>query len=203
LTDSLRPLISARRIKQRVAELAGAISVDHRGAPLTLVIVLKGATVFAADLMRRITTPFVIDFVRASSYGKTARSSGAVALSDEEKLDIAGHHVIVVEDIVDTGLTISALIAALDRLGPKSLDVCTLLHKHVASARPVTIRYKGFDIPDEFVVGYGMDYAERYRNLPGIYRLTLGAQDRPPRQDRKAAELPQSPSPHAAARAPR
>jgi hypoxanthine phosphoribosyltransferase len=174
LTDRLRPLISARRIKKRVAELAGEISADHRGAPLTLVIVLKGATVFAADLMRQITTPFVIDFVRASSYGKAARSSGAVALSDDEKLDIAGHHVVVVEDIVDTGLTISALVAALEKLGPKSLDVCALLHKYVANARPVTIRYKGFDIPDEFVVGYGMDYAERYRNLPGVYRLILG-----------------------------
>jgi hypoxanthine phosphoribosyltransferase len=173
LTDRLRPLISARRIKQRVAELAGEISVDHRGAPLTLVIVLKGATVFAADLMRQITTPFVIDFVRAASYGKAARSSGAVLLSNDEKLDIAGHHVVVVEDIVDTGLTISALVAALEKLGPKSLDVCALLHKHVAGARRVSIRYKGFDIPDEFVVGYGMDYAERYRNLPGVYKLTL------------------------------
>jgi len=174
LTDRLRPLISARRIRKRVAELAGAITADHDGAPLTLVIVLKGATVFAADLMRQIATPFVIDFVRASCYGKAATSSGSVALSDGERLDIAGHHVIVVEDIVDTGLTMAALLAALEKLGPKSLDVCTLLHKHVASAQPVAIRYKGFDIPDAFVVGYGMDYAERYRNLPGVYRLTLG-----------------------------
>ena len=173
MTDRLRPLISAGRIKKRVAELARQISDDHRGAPLTLVIVLKGATVFAADLMRQISTAFVIDFVRASSYGKAARSSGAVALTDVEKLDIAGHHVIVVEDIVDSGLTIAALLAALEKLGPKSLDVCALLHKHVEGAQPVAIRYKGFDIPDEFVVGYGMDFAERHRNLPGVYRLTL------------------------------
>jgi hypoxanthine phosphoribosyltransferase len=146
-TGRLRPLISARRIKKRVAELARAISEDHRGAPLTLVIVLKGATVFAADLMRQIATPFVIDFVRAASYGKAARSSGTVVLGDEARLDIAGHHVIVVEDIVDTGLTISALVAALKKLEPASLDVCTLLHKHAAGARPVAIRYKGFDIP--------------------------------------------------------
>jgi hypoxanthine phosphoribosyltransferase len=172
LGDQLRPLISARRIKKRVAELAQAIAEDHRGAPLTLVIVLKGATVFAADLMRQIGIPFVIDFVRASSYGKAARSSGTVVLGDEARLDIAGHHVIVVEDIVDTGLTMSALLAALHRLGPTSLDVCTLLHKHVATAQPVEIRYKGFDIPDAFVVGYGMDYAERYRSLPGVYKLT-------------------------------
>jgi hypoxanthine phosphoribosyltransferase len=174
VTDRLRPLISAGRIKKRVAELARQISDDHRGAPLTLVIVLKGATVFAADLMRRIDTPFVIDFVRASSYGKAARSSGRVALSDDERLDIAGHHVVVVEDIVDTGLTVTALLAALDKLGPQSLDVCALLHKHIPGAHPVTIRYKGFDLPDAFVVGYGMDYAERYRNLPGVYRLTFG-----------------------------
>lgn len=172
MTDRLRPLISAGRIKKRVAELARQIAEDHHGRPLTLIIVLKGATVFAADLMRQIEIPFVIDFVRASSYGKAARSSGQVALSDDTRLDIAGHDVIVVDDIVDTGLTITALLAALEKLGPKSVDVCALLHKHVAGARPVTIRYKGFDIPDEFVVGYGMDYAERYRNLPGVCRLT-------------------------------
>jgi hypoxanthine phosphoribosyltransferase len=176
LTNRLRPLISAGRIKKRVAELARQISEDHRGAKLTLIIVLKGATVFAADLMRRIDTPFVIDFVRASSYGKAARSSGNVVLGDETpRLDIAGHDVIVVEDIVDSGLTITALVAALEKLEPASLDVCALLHKHIEGARPVAIRYKGFDIPDEFVVGYGMDYAERYRNLPGVYRLTLGS----------------------------
>jgi hypoxanthine phosphoribosyltransferase len=173
LNERLQPLISARRIKKRVAELARQIEEDHRGAPLTLVIVLKGATVFAADLMRQIGIPFVIDFVRASSYGKAAQSSGAVLLSEENRLDIAGHHVIVVEDIVDTGLTISALIAALRRLGPTSLDVCALLHKHVATAQPVEIRYEGFDLPDAFVVGYGMDYAERYRSLPGVYKLIL------------------------------
>ena len=175
MTDRLRPLISAQRIRKRVAELAGQITDDHRGAPLTLVIVLKGATIFAADLMRQIGIPFVIDFVRASSYGQAARSSGTVALSDEARLDIAGQHVIVVEDIVDTGLTISALVAAIEQLGPASLDVCALLHKRAAGAREVDIRYKGFDIPDQFVVGYGMDYAERYRNLPGVYRLTPGA----------------------------
>lgn len=174
MRERLRPLISAGRIKMRVAELARQISDDHRGAPLTLVIVLKGATIFAADLMRQIDTPFVIDFVRASSYGRTAHSSGTVARSDEEKLEITGHHVVVVEDIIDTGLTITALLTALEGLGPKSLDICALLHKRVEGARSIAIRYKGFDIPDEFVVGYGMDYAERYRNLPGIHRLSFG-----------------------------
>ena len=174
MTDSLRPLISARRIKKRVAELARDITEDHRGAPLTLIIVLKGATVFAADLMRRIDTPFVIDFVRASSYGKAMQSSGSVLIRDQSGLDVRGHRVIIVEDIVDTGLTISSLIDNLRGLEPESIDVCALVHKRVAGAKPVAIRYKGFDIPNEFVVGYGMDYAERYRNLPGVYRLTPG-----------------------------
>lgn len=173
MTDRLRPLIPAARIHGRVAELARQISEDHQGAPLTLLIVLKGATVFAADLMRQITVPFVIDFVRASSYGAAIRSSGTVAIEDAARLAIAGHHVIVVEDIVDTGLTIAALVAALQKLGPASLDVCALLHKHVAAGAPVDIRYKGFDIPDAFVVGYGMDYAERYRNLPDVCELIL------------------------------
>jgi hypoxanthine phosphoribosyltransferase len=175
LTERLVPLISARRIKRRVAELARQIENDHRGRPLTLVIVLKGAAIFAADLMRQIDIPFVIDFVRASSYGSAAQSSGTVALNGEAGLEIAGRHVIVVEDIVDSGLTIAVLVAALRRLSPKRLDVCALLHKQATNARPVEIRYKGFDIPDTFVVGYGMDHAERYRNLPGVYRLTQSA----------------------------
>jgi hypoxanthine phosphoribosyltransferase len=172
LADRLEPLISAAQIERRVAELARQIETDHRGAPLTLLVVLKGACVFAADLMRRIEIPFILDFARASSYRDGMRSSGAVELDGDARLEIAGRHVILVEDIVDSGLTIAALAEALARLEPAQLDVCALIHKHVANARPVAIRYKGFDIPDEFVVGYGMDYAERYRNLPGICRLT-------------------------------
>lgn len=158
-----------------MTELAAQISGDHAGASLTLVVVLKGATVFAADLMRQIATPFVIDFVRASSYGRAAQSSGNVIIEGDARLEIAGRRVVVIEDIVDTGLTITALLEALRRLGPASLDVCALLHKHVSGAQPVDIRYKGFDIPDGFVVGYGMDHAERYRNLTGVFRLSLGA----------------------------
>jgi hypoxanthine phosphoribosyltransferase len=171
LSERLEPLISAEQIHRRVGELARQIEKDHRGAPLTLVIVLKGATVFAADLMRQIAIPFVIDFISASSYRDHARSSGTVLLRDSSGIDVRGHHVILIEDIVDTGLTINTILAELRGLGPESLDVCSLLHKRVAGAQPVEIRYKGFDIPDVFVVGYGMDYAERHRNLPGICRL--------------------------------
>lgn len=171
--ETLRPLISARRIKHRVAALARRISEDHRGAELTLIIVLKGAAVFAADLMRQIAIPFVIDFVRASSYGTAVQSSGTILLRDTSGLDLRGRHVVLVEDIIDSGLTVSSIIAALRQLEPARLDVCALVHKQVIGAAPIEIRYKGFDIPDAFVVGYGMDYAERYRNLPGVYRLLL------------------------------
>jgi hypoxanthine phosphoribosyltransferase len=173
VSERLEPLISALRIGRRVAELARQIEADHRGAPLTLLVVLKGACVFAADLMRRIEIPFILDFVRASSYRDATRSSGTVELDGEARLEITGRHVILVEDIVDSSRTIAALTAALAPLQPARLDICALLHKPIAGAPPVAIRYKGFDIPDEFVVGYGMDYAERYRNLPGIHRLVL------------------------------
>ena len=149
------------------------IEGDFCGVPVTLVIVLKGATVFAADLMRQIAIPFVIDFIGASSYRGGTRSSGSVLIRDRSGLDVRGHHVILVDDIVDTGLTITAIIEELRRLEPARIEICALLHKRVAGARPVEIRYKGFDIPDCFVVGYGMDYAERLRNLPGIHRLIL------------------------------
>jgi hypoxanthine phosphoribosyltransferase len=173
LSERLEPLISAEQIHQRVGELARQSEEDHRGAPLTLVVVLKGATVFAADLMRQIAIPFVIDFISASSYRDSTRSSGTVLIRDSSGLDIRGHRVILIEDIVDTGLTINAILAQLRGLEPESLDVCSLLHKRVTGAAPVDIRYKGFDIPDLFVVGYGMDYAERHRNLPGICRLII------------------------------
>ncbi len=173
MSERLEPLISAERIRQRVGELARQIEEDHRGAPLTLVVVLKGATVFAADLMRQIGIPFVIDFISASSYRDSTRSSGAVLIRDGTGLDLRGRHVILVEDIVDTGLTINAVIAELRELGAASLDVCALLHKPAAAVQPVDIRYKGFDIPDKFVVGYGMDYAERHRNLSALYKLIL------------------------------
>jgi hypoxanthine phosphoribosyltransferase len=173
LADRLEPLISAAQIERRVAELARQIEADHRGAPLTLIIVLKGATIFAADLMRQIAIPFVIDFISASSYRDSTRSSGTVLIKDKNGLDVRGHHVILVEDIVDTGLTINAILAELRELEPASLDVCALLHKHIAGAKPVEIRYKGFEAPDVFVVGYGMDYAERHRNLPGICQVTI------------------------------
>jgi hypoxanthine phosphoribosyltransferase len=173
MVERLEPLISAARIRRRVAALAREIEADHRDAPLILVAVLKGATIFAADLIRHLSVPCALDFVRASSYRDSTRSSGQVSLQGEAELDISGRRVVLVEDIVDSGLTATRIVAALRRRDPLRIDLCTLVHKQVPGALPVDIRYKGFDAPDCFVVGYGMDYAERYRNLPGLHRLVF------------------------------
>jgi len=135
-------------------------------------VVLKGAAVFAADLARRLTIPVRIEFVSAASYGPATQSAGTVAINGHAALDIAGRDAILIEDIVDTGLTTRTLLDRLQTLGPARLDLCALLHKPGRTVEPVAIRYKGFEIPDRFVVGYGMDYAERYRNLPDVRVLT-------------------------------
>jgi hypoxanthine phosphoribosyltransferase len=171
--ERLELLISEECIRRRVGELAREIDTDYRDKPLTLVIVQKGAVIFAADLMRRINIPLTIEFIGASSYGAGTESSGRVALRDTGKLDIAGRHIILVEDILETGLTSKAVIAELTRLMPASLVLCTLLRKDRATNRGLPARYIGFEIPEEFVVGYGMDYAERYRNLSGVFRLVF------------------------------
>jgi hypoxanthine phosphoribosyltransferase len=173
VTERLELVIPERRIRARVAALARRIDADYEGKPLSLVVVLKGACVFAADLMRQITIPFTIDFIAAASYGARTRSSGQVALSGLDGLDLAGRHVLVVEDILDTGRTSAGILDRLRLGGPASLALCTLLRKPAAAALDLPVGYAGFDIPDDFVVGYGMDYAERYRNLRGIHRLIL------------------------------
>ena len=173
MTERLELVIPERRIRARIAALARGIDADYRGKPLSLVVVLKGACVFAADLMRRVTIPFTIDFISAASYGEATRSAGKVALSRLDGLDLAGRHVLVVEDILDTGRTSAAILDRL-RLGrPASLALCALLRKPAAAALELPVAYAGFDIPDDFVVGYGMDYAERHCNLRGIHRLIL------------------------------
>ncbi|HTT78817.1 MAG TPA: hypoxanthine phosphoribosyltransferase [Stellaceae bacterium] len=169
--DRLKLAISARRIRARVAALAHHVDDGYRGSNLTLVVVLKGAAIFAADLMRQITIPFAIDYIGAASYGAAMRSSGRVALSGIEALDVAGRDVLVIEDILDSGRTAVAVLDALGERRPASLALLPLLRKP-ASVRPeLPVPHVGFDIGDEFVVGYGMDVAERYRNLPAIYRL--------------------------------
>jgi hypoxanthine phosphoribosyltransferase len=166
-------LIPERRIRARTAALARRIDADYRGQELSLVVVLKGAAIFAADLMRRISLPLTVDFVTAASYGAGTSSSGNIALGAIEGLDFARRHLLVVEDIVDSGLTGAALLAALQRRGPASLALCALLRKPAAAAPALPVAYVGFDIAPDFVVGWGMDHAQRYRNLRGIYRLSL------------------------------
>jgi hypoxanthine phosphoribosyltransferase len=174
MAERLELVIPERRIRARVAALGRRIDADYQGKPLSLVVVLKGAAIFAADLMRQITTPFTIDFIAAASYGESVRSSGKVALRGLDALDLAGRDILVIEDILDTGRTCAALLDSLRRHGPASLALCTLLRKPAAVALDLPVGYIGFDIPDEFVVGHGMDYAERHRNLRDIHRLILG-----------------------------
>jgi hypoxanthine phosphoribosyltransferase len=173
MAERLEPLIAERDIRARVTALAREIDVDYRGKRLSLIVVLKGAVIFAADLMREIETPCTFDFVSAASYGAGTRSSGTIVLTGLDGLDIAGRDVLVIEDILDTGRTIAAILDALQQRGPASLALCALLRKPTAIALDLPVAYIGFDIPEEFVVGCGMDYAERYRNLRDIRRLVF------------------------------
>ena len=170
-TEQLLLLISERRIRARVAALAHRIDADYRDRNLSLVVVLKGAYVFAADLARQLVTPSTTDFISASSYGTGTRSSGSVALGGMDRLQLGGRHVVVVEDILDTGRTGAVILDALRQRGPASLALCALLRKPAAGALGRPADYVGFDIGHDFVVGYGMDYAERHRNLRGVYRF--------------------------------
>jgi hypoxanthine phosphoribosyltransferase len=173
LDEHLEEVIGEDRIVARVAELGHAIAEEYHGRPLNLVVVLKGAFVFAADLVRRIETLLTLDFVTASSYRDGIHSTGKVALNGIHRLDLEGRHVLVVEDILDTGHTAAAVLAAVRERRPASLGLCALLRKPRARLLDLPVTAVGFDIADDFVVGYGMDYAERYRNLPSIYRLVF------------------------------
>ena len=161
-------LISAEEIERKVRELGRAISKDYQGKELLLVGVLKGAFIFLSDLVRAISIPAQLDFISVSSYGQTTRSSGAVRITKDLDESILGKHVLVVEGIVDTGLTLGYLLRNLEVRQPESLEVCTLLNKRARRIVDVPIAYEGFEIPDRFVVGYGLDYAQYYRNLPAI-----------------------------------
>lgn len=161
-------LLTEQQIAQKVRELGERISEDYRGNDILMVGVLKGAVIFMADLIRRITVPVSIDFMAVSSYGKASESSGVVQILKDLDRNIAGRHVILVEDIVDTGLTLKYMLENLSTRKPASLKICTLLDKPSRRKADVTPDYNGFVIPDEFVVGYGLDYAEKYRNLRDI-----------------------------------
>jgi hypoxanthine phosphoribosyltransferase len=165
-------LLTAEQIRARVAELGAEISRDYAGKTPILIGVLKGSLVFMADLARAITTPINVDFMSISSYGD-GTNSGVVRILKDLDESITGQDVILVEDIIDTGLTLTYLLATLSARRPASLEVCGLLDKSARRIVEVPIRYKGFDIPDEFVIGYGLDHEGRYRNL----RAVIGIRD--------------------------
>jgi hypoxanthine phosphoribosyltransferase len=168
-------LVTAQQIKDRTAELASKIATDYADLTahndLLLIGVLKGAVMFMTDLARSLPIPVQLEFMAVSSYGSATSSSGVVRILKDLDKDITGRHVLIVEDIIDSGLTLSWLLKNLATRNPASLEVCTLLRKPDAVKVDVAVRYVGFDIPNEFVVGYGLDYAERYRDLPCIATL--------------------------------
>ena len=170
-TDLKEVLIPAERLQARVTELAAEIDRDYAGRELLLVGVLKGAVMIMADLARAMHLPVQMDWMAVSSYGSGTRSSGVVRILKDLDTDITGKDVLVVEDIVDSGLTLSWLVGNLRSRGPASVQVCVMLRKPGAARMDVDVAYTGFDIGDEFVVGYGLDYAQRYRNLPFVGTL--------------------------------
>lgn len=166
--DVLRVLLSEDEIREKVRELGGKITADYKNSNLMLVTVLKGAVVFLADLMRQIDVPAEIDFMVVSSYGSGVKSSGVVKIVKDLDVPLAGKDILIVEDILDSGLTLSYIKELLESRGPRSIRIVTLLDK--PSRRKVDLQadYIGFSVPDEFVIGYGLDYDEKYRNLPYI-----------------------------------
>lgn len=168
-------LISREEIQDKIATLSKQITEDYRDKDLLLVGVLKGAFVFMSDLAREIQLPIEFDFMAVSSYGSSTKSSGVVRILKDLDYEITGRHVLLVEDIIDSGLTISYLLRYLEARGPASLEICSLFWKKGEQAVVLDVKYPGFEIPPVFVVGYGLDYSEKYRNLPYIGILKASA----------------------------
>jgi hypoxanthine phosphoribosyltransferase len=169
--DLEKVLITKEEIDARLREMAAQIDKDYEGKELLLVGVLRGAVMVMADLARAISTPLEMDWMAVSSYGSGTKSSGVVRILKDLDSDLTGKHVLIVEDIIDSGLTLSWLKTNLTSRGPKSVEIATLLRKPDAAKVEVDVKYVGFDIPNEFVIGYGLDYAEKYRNLPFVGTL--------------------------------
>lgn len=161
-------LLSGEEVQARVAELGAELAADYAGRDPVLVSVLKGSIIFLADLVRAMPIPLSIDLMEVSSYGASTESSGQVRILKDLSTSITGREVIVVEDIIDTGLTLNYLLRYLADKGPASVKICCLLDKPARRLAEIEIQYRGFTIPDRFVIGYGLDYGERYRNLPYI-----------------------------------
>ena len=169
--DLAKVLIAEDRLQEKIRELAGKIDDDYAGKDLLIVGVLKGAVMVMADLARALHQPVAMDWMAVSSYGSGTKSSGVVRILKDLDTDISGRHVLIVEDIVDSGLTLSWLVSNLQSREPASLEICALLRKPEAVKTEIDVKYIGFDIPNEFVIGYGLDYAEKYRNLPFVGTL--------------------------------
>lgn len=161
-------MIPEDEIDSRIREIGAQISREYEGKKLHMICILKGSVFFASELAKRITVPVTLDFMAVSSYGDNTVSSGQIQIGKDLGEPIEGRHVLVVEDIIDTGKTLSFLMKMLQERKPASLKLCTLLDKPDRRTHPVDVDYVGFEIPDEFVVGYGLDYAQQYRNLPYI-----------------------------------
>ena len=166
--DIKKILIEEKDLQAKVAEIGAKVTEDYKGKELLIVCVLKGAVIFVSDLIRKIDLPLDIDFMAISSYGDNTKSSGVVRILKDLNMSIEGKHVLIVEDIIDSGLTLAYLVENLRSRGPASVEICTILDKKERRTTSLDIKYIGFQVPDEFVVGYGLDYAEKYRNLPYI-----------------------------------
>ena len=166
--DIQEVLFSQQQLEERVDQIAQEITRDYAGKEIVLISVLRGSFVFMADLCRRIDLPCTIDFMSVSSYGSGTSSTGQVQITKDLSGDISGKHILVVEDILDSGNTLSYLLKLLEQRKPASIRLCTLLDKPERRVKPVEVHYSGFTIPDAFVVGYGLDYCQQYRNVPYI-----------------------------------
>lgn len=168
MTESVRVLIPEEEVKRKIQEMAETISADMGDETITLICILKGSVFFSCELAKHIKGPVMLDFMSVSSYGNDTKSSGVVKIVKDLDEPLEGKNVLVVEDIIDSGRTLSYLMENLQARRPKSLKLCTLLDKPERRVVDVNVDYTGFEIPDEFVVGFGLDYAQRYRNLPYI-----------------------------------
>ena len=174
MSETIRVLIEEEKLNKRIAELGAQISRDYAGQEVTQICILKGSVFFTCELAKRITIPVALDFMSVSSYGSSTVSSGKIEVKKDLDESIENKNIIIIEDIIDTGRTLKYLLEDLRKRNPKSLKLCTMLDKPDRRVVEVATDYTGFEIPDEFVVGYGLDYDQKYRNLPYIGILDLG-----------------------------
>lgn len=173
MSEQIRMLLSEEELDRRIAELGAQISADYAGESVHLICILKGSIFITCELAKRITVPVTMDFMCVSSYGAAMESSGVITIKKDLEESIEGRNVIVIEDIIDTGRTLKYLLDNLTKRNPKDLKLCAMLDKPERRVTDVSVDYTGFEIPDEFVVGYGLDYDQRYRNLPYVGILEL------------------------------